>query len=176
MVKESILFWNCRGAGSREFLCEIKELMKEHHPSILILLESRISGATADGVCKKLGMRSWIRSKARGFSGGVWVLWDDAAVQLDLAYDDYFFLHLLARSADGRLWEVVVVYASPKLAVWRSLWGKLDGICVSRQWVIVGDFNCMLLDDERNSNSGASSSFQRWVELRGLLDLGFVGS
>lgn len=42
--------------------------------------------------------------------------------------------------------------------------------------MILGDFNCTLLDEERSSSSGASSSFKEWVEERGLFDLGFMGN
>lgn len=71
MFEASLIFWNCRGAGSKGFTCKIKELMKEHRLSIVILLEPRISGDSADVVCKKLGLRCWIRSEAIGFSRGV---------------------------------------------------------------------------------------------------------
>lgn len=54
MIGESILSWNCRGAGSKEFACEIKELMKVYKPTVIILLEPRISGGAADSACKKL--------------------------------------------------------------------------------------------------------------------------
>lgn len=91
MIEENILFWNCRGAGRQGFLCEIKDLMKEHRMSIVILFEPRISGVMSDRVCKKFGKKCWIRSEVRGFSGGDWVLWDNAEVNLKLAYDDYIF-------------------------------------------------------------------------------------
>lgn len=66
MVEESLLSWNCRGAGSHEFLQEIKDVMKEHRPSIAVLLEPRISGATADAVCEKLRLGKWTRSEVFG--------------------------------------------------------------------------------------------------------------
>lgn len=69
MIEESILFWNCRGAGSNCFLCEMKELMKEHRPSIVILLKPRISGDKADGVCKKLGRGERVLWRSLGVVG-----------------------------------------------------------------------------------------------------------
>lgn len=45
------------GAKSRGFLCEMLEFMKEHHPQVIILLEPRISGDTADTVYRRLGER-----------------------------------------------------------------------------------------------------------------------
>lgn len=37
-----------------------------------------------------------------------------------------------------------------------------------------GDFNCVLIAEERSSNIGVISSFQNWVGGRGLIDLGFI--
>lgn len=45
------------GSKSREFFCEMKDLMKEHRPQEIILLEPRISGEIADDLCKKLGKK-----------------------------------------------------------------------------------------------------------------------
>lgn len=36
----------------------------------------------------------------------------------------------------------------------------------------MGNFNYVLHDEERSSNKGTSSSFQKWVVGRGLLDIG----
>lgn len=58
------MIWNCRGTASKEFAREIKKLVKEHRPAMIVLLEPRISGDSADVVCKRLGMSNWIRSEA----------------------------------------------------------------------------------------------------------------
>lgn len=43
-------------------------------------------------------------------------------------------------------------------------------------WVIIGDFNCVLLAEERSSRSAVSSSFKSRVDSNGLIDLGYFGS
>lgn len=57
---EKVVSWNCRGAAGREFLVQIREIIREFRPKILIIIEPRISGATADKVCKSLGKKWWI--------------------------------------------------------------------------------------------------------------------
>lgn len=47
---------------------------------------------------------------------------------------------------------------------------------VFKPWVLVGDFNCVINDEERSSNSGVSSRFRNWVMEKGLLDIGFSGN
>lgn len=50
----SVLFWNCRGAGSKEFLRHARELVSIHKVDMLIIVEPRISGNNADKVIRKL--------------------------------------------------------------------------------------------------------------------------
>lgn len=57
VAEERILSWNCRGAGDREFEVEMKYLLKEYRPQMIVLLEPRISGSTADLVSRKLGKK-----------------------------------------------------------------------------------------------------------------------
>lgn len=65
--------------------------MKEVRPRIVVLLEPWISGITADEVCAKLGRRNWIHSEAVGFSGGIWVLWEENMIDLRLKKASMFF-------------------------------------------------------------------------------------
>lgn len=69
-MEDSVLCWNCRGARGREFECEMKELMREYKPKIVVLLELRVSGEMMDRVCQRLGKKRSVRSEAIGFSGG----------------------------------------------------------------------------------------------------------
>lgn len=43
-------------------------------------------------------------------------------------------------------------------------------------WQNIGDFNCVLDDEERSSNKGASSCFQEWTNRKGMINLGYVGA
>lgn len=72
------------------------------------------------------------------------MLWNEPKISLRLLYDDFFFLHLEVTTTGGQSWKITAVYASPNSSVRRHLWGKLDGLEVSRPWALVGDFNCVL--------------------------------
>lgn len=86
MQDERVLCWNYRGARSKEFPREMRDWVRIHRPSLIILLEPRISGSGADKVCKKLGKSHWIISKEDGFSGGIWLLWDEASFLVSLIH------------------------------------------------------------------------------------------
>lgn len=68
---DRVISWNCRGAASKEFAVELKEMLRNFRPKIVILMEPQISGEAVDKVCRGLGRKRWIRSEARGFSGGI---------------------------------------------------------------------------------------------------------
>lgn len=89
--------WDRRGAGCKEFTSEMKEIVKEYRLTVVVLLEPRISGDTADGVCNKLGKKRLIQSEVAGLSRGVWILLDDVEIILKLEYDDKFILHLVVK-------------------------------------------------------------------------------
>lgn len=150
----TILCWNCRGAGSGEFLVEIKELKGRFRLLIMILLEPHISEEQADVVCRRIGKSLWVRSEVEGFSGGVWVLWDEEELEVELRYAHKFFLHFAVRTMDNKHWEFTAIYASPNATKRRRLWPKLQ---VDAPWLLLGDFNCVLRDEERSSQKGAST-------------------
>ena len=56
----------------------IKDLLRIHKPSILGLLETRVSGSHVDAICEKDGFDFWIRMEAFGLSGAVWIFWNDS--------------------------------------------------------------------------------------------------
>ena len=70
----SIMVWNVRGAGSKDFFLTLKELINYHRPNILALVGKKICGHTIDGVCRQirqLGFNDHFREEAQGFNGGL---------------------------------------------------------------------------------------------------------
>lgn len=79
-----------------------------------------------------MGKKRWARSEAAGFSGGVWVLWDEEEIGLKLMVARRSFLHMEVRSGDGQSWMLMAVYANPHPNVRRFLWDQLDALEVKR--------------------------------------------
>ncbi|KAL8167004.1 hypothetical protein V2J09_008503 [Rumex salicifolius] len=74
--------WNVQGAGNKNFLNTLKDLIIMHDPAILVLLKTRISGEQADKVCEKIGFDGILPSEAMGFKGSVWILWKGDQVSI----------------------------------------------------------------------------------------------
>lgn len=69
---------------------------------IIILLELRISVEIAEGISKKTGKEQWIQTEDEGFSGGIWMLWDEDEIKLKLLYVHKIFIRIAVISSGGR--------------------------------------------------------------------------
>lgn len=133
--------WNCQGAASREFLRAARLLIKTHNPSLLALFETKMSGRSADDVCRKLNYNSWIRVEAIGFSGGIWLMWnEDLDIQISHTHPQFIVTEI---KRHNRVWNMVFVYASPDHYLRGKLWDDLRErkINLHGAWMAVGDFN-----------------------------------
>ena len=54
-----------------------KDFVEKHKPRMFVLLEPRVSGFKADSVIHSLKFQKSHRIKALGFSGGIWVMWNE---------------------------------------------------------------------------------------------------
>jgi len=74
----SIIYWNVRGAASKSFIRNTKNLIATYKPCVLIIAEPRISGDNANRKIRSLGFQHFVKTDACGFSGGIWILWNDS--------------------------------------------------------------------------------------------------
>lgn len=139
-------------------------MIRAHRPKIIVLIMPKISGAEVDVVCRKPGKSRWSRSEAKGFRGGVWLLWDMEKIDVKLLYVHKYLMHVEVQSDGGLIWELIEIYASPITHVRRHIWGLLYLKILTRPWVIIGNFNCVLKGEEQSSGAGVTSSFDEWVE------------
>lgn len=65
-----------------------------------------------------------------------------------LRYAHPYFLHLLLGTTSGRKWELIVVYAPPNATKRGVFWEKLDELRLENPWLLMGDFNCVLHEEE----------------------------
>ena len=148
----NILVWNVQGAGNRHFMHILREHIRTHNPSIMALVETRISGTRAQVICNKTGFRKWFRVEAQGFQGGIWVFWQEEEIDLEVINSHEQFVTVGIRT-QGRLgWFVTFVYASPHSHIREVLWQQLHSFAVDyrKPWLLAGDFNETVSLEERN--------------------------
>ena len=74
--------WNVRGAGKKGFGKVVSDLRSMCRFEVLAILEPRISGTKASKIIGSLGFSNNFIVEASGFSGGIWLLWNDSTVRL----------------------------------------------------------------------------------------------
>ena len=138
-----IFTWNCRGAGSPEFLSTIKEYLRIHKPDIAVIIEPRVSGAQVDLVIKKLKCLSHYNAEASGLVGVIWAFIFSKSFQVETITVSDQFLFLKIVGENGVPWFFSPVYASTKSDFRNGLWQDLEDIAASMgdPWLLMGDSN-----------------------------------
>lgn len=162
-----IMTWNCQGDGSKEFLRAAHLLINTHKLDILVLLETKVSGARANEIYKKLRFDSWFRIESIGYSGGIWILVKNSVnISLRYTHPQFAVLDVNNRS---KCWNLVVVYASPDRGLREKLWSDLNGdhLGLTKNWMVARDFNTVMAADEVSNpstyNERRSKGLKDWV-------------
>ncbi|GMI91875.1 hypothetical protein HRI_002856800 [Hibiscus trionum] len=177
----NIMFWNTQGARSAEFRRQFRNFVRSNNPQMVALFEPRVSYGEADRVIQSFGYPNSFRVEARGFSGGVWLLWRDGVDVTILSVSNQF-VHGKAREVSSKHWiYFTAVYASPNACVRRYLWDILNRLSLGVEvpWVLGGDFNAILRKEERCGGSsealGTSSLFQKFIDSTELTEIDYKG-
>lgn len=177
-----IMIWNVQGAGSQAFLTMLRELIRINKPTILALVETHISGETAQKVCDRIGFSGQFRVDAQGFRGGIWLFWrtDSVAVKVLDSHTQHITVEI--SKVGERPWVFSAIYASPDCNLRKELWEALEQAKrnFTGPWILGGDFNDTTSMSERVGNGGTEMqrrcrNFANWVESNGLIELQFSG-
>lgn len=143
--------------ASREVFRYLKEMIQTHKPNVLGLLEPKISGMKADGICNKLGFDECVRVEAIRFSGDIWILWKNSIHAKVITTHPQFVL-LQVRELNQEPWLLSIVYGSPTHGLRKHLWNSLNtsNLRLEGSWLAVGDFNTITTLDEISDSDNFS--------------------
>ncbi|CAL8992727.1 unnamed protein product [Prunus brigantina] len=113
-----ILYWNAGGAPCTKFRYTMMELIHVHHVHILFVCELRIVGAKALDVVKLLGFSCFEVVDPVGFIGGLWLLWNDSKVRVEVIGTINQTISASIAWPGQNLWLFTAIYA--KLVVLRE--------------------------------------------------------
>lgn len=175
-----ILVWNVQGIGSKVHM--VKEVIRINQPTMVVLVETHLSGEQAEKVCDKIGFSGKMRVEAQGFSGGIWMFWKDEEISVTSFGSHSQHITVEIKKLGEEPWLFSAVYASPDSSLRRDLWRELDNVKQSYDgpWLAAGDFNETVCMSERNGVGGTEMqrrcrNFANWIENNGLIDLGCSG-
>ncbi|KAI9111727.1 hypothetical protein K1719_017417 [Acacia pycnantha] len=164
-----------KGAASKTFASVLKELRHRYKVDVVVILEPRISGATATKVIKSWGFKFSRRVEAVGFSGGIWILWNLEDLLLDVLISDEQFIH--CRLKLGEVDMLFTVYANPCEQRRQQVRSLLREVAreVDEPWLVAGDFNEIKSPMEQKGggrvNENRCHVFNEWIQQCELVDM-----
>ena len=93
----NILVWNCRGAMKPKFRKTVMDLVDWHDPILMVITETRLSGARANEIIEGLPFDGAAVAGTIGFAGGIWMLWRANQIQVDVLTTTEQEIHALIR-------------------------------------------------------------------------------
>lgn len=148
----NILIWNCRGAMKPQFRKTAMDLVGWHRPLIMVITETRMSGARADEIIGTLPFDGAVVADMIRFAGGIWLLLRSDLVQVDVLASTEQEIHALIRVRSlNFIWILSEIYASSRFAERCLLWDNLKMLASLHNlpWSLMGDFNEVLFEDEK---------------------------
>lgn len=134
-----IINWNCRGAQGINFRQALNNFCRRNKVDIVALQETHCSGSIGKKTIKKLGFKNYVLSEARGFSEGIWLLWNKLDIQIQLIHNDFHYLHVQVQEKDLQPWNNLRHLAST----------------ITKPWLMIGDFNEIAYPEEKKGGAPA---------------------
>ncbi|KAI5672660.1 hypothetical protein M9H77_13024 [Catharanthus roseus] len=137
------LFWNSRCVASNDFFSVLFDLLCMHKPSILILVDKKVHSSATHIIVHKSHFNKFIVIEAHGFSGGIWVFWNDALLNLEVLSIHDKIITTAIKVGTSVSWVLSAVYASSKVAFRKLFWyySELLGACLDLPWLLLDDWN-----------------------------------
>ena len=156
-ISVNVLTWNYRRVLNLCFRRALLDLLHNTNPQVLILTETRLGGTRAMELAKSFPFDGFLCTKTIGFAGGIWILWKTEAMNLELLCSTEQEIHVSVKVSDSDpFWLLSAIYASPHRSERRIFWNNLAIIASLHNlpWVMVGDFNDILSDEEKLLGGG----------------------
>ncbi|KAH1055846.1 hypothetical protein J1N35_033911 [Gossypium stocksii] len=139
-------------------------------------LDRQISGNRADSIIAKMGWDKSHRVKTVGFSGGIWIGWNNSIDLKIVGNHLQFILASICSNLSSSPLLIAFVYGSPDKLKRKTLRNDLSH---SLPWLVIGDFNTIVSSTDKkggNIKGRRCQFFGEFMEKAQLHDLGFQGS
>ena len=148
----------------------------------MVITETKLSGARANEIIETLPFDGAVVTDTIGFAGGIWLLWRSNLVQVEALATTEQEVHAIVRVRTQSFnWLISAIYASPRFEERCILWDNLKMLADMHDlpWALMGDFNEVLIDEEKSGGNHISQrrvrAIQDCMDTCHMLDLGFSG-
>jgi exonuclease III len=120
----SCLSINCRGLGGDAIVKEIRDLAKEHAPTVLCVQETQLSKNRVEALARSLGFYSSFAVSSSGRSGGLAIFWNNGINIEILPYSQYH-IDVIVSSSFVEPWRLTCVYGEAQVSERHKTWDLL---------------------------------------------------
>ncbi|KAJ9693798.1 hypothetical protein PVL29_009659 [Vitis rotundifolia] len=175
-MKLKIMSWNVRGANDSSKRKIIKNYIRSQRVDLMCIQETKIQ-EMSEGIVRSLGtgrFLDWRVLNAEGAAGGILIWWDKRVLDILDWEEGLFTLSCRFKIIEnGAIWVFTGVYGPFTKAEREGMWEELGAIRGrwDDPWCLGGDFNVILFQQERSSQSRISSAMRRFAETVDDLEL-----
>ena len=176
----SCLSWNCRGLGNPQTEDELVALVGNKDPKLVFLMETKVEKIVLERVGRKIQKTNIFVVPRHNIGGGLALFWpSDTKVDIQSYFDNHIDA-IIDHGVDDA-WRLTGFYGDPDTASREDSWSLLKALSsrVSLPWICIGDFNEILLGEEKQGwldrPERQMQGFRDALDFCGLKDLGFNG-
>lgn len=177
--------WNVRGLHFPQKQEVVRKALRDNALSLLALMETKLKPHQIEENMRK-GFDTWnfVDNSAYSDKGRIIILWNNNLVELvKIGCTDQAIFCKITCKITSISFFFAAVYGLHSVVARRPLWDSISGMCSSFMgpWLIMGDFNAVLRDDERSNCITPNSRYYSqdlWecCAANGLVDAPFTGS
>ena len=145
------LSWNCRGLGNRRVVEVLAELVRKQVPTILFLMETKLTDREMEPIKVELGFPSMLAVSCDNRRGGIALLWRSDVIVYTQTYSPNH-IDVRVHTHASPLWRLTGIYGHPEECRKTETWRLMRHLHAraSLPWICLGDFNEILAFDEKN--------------------------
>ncbi|KAK5802521.1 hypothetical protein PVK06_030121 [Gossypium arboreum] len=154
-----ILCWNCRGIGNPVTVHELKQMAVANDPDIIFLSETKINVDKFSSVHSKCKMEGCLAVNANGKSGGLVMMWKESnKVEVQTYFSNYN--DSIIKLENNNPIRFTGFYGNVEPNKRQCSWNMLRrvGKSVKEKWIIGGDFNAILDNEEKEGGKRKPSA------------------
>ncbi|CAH9118852.1 unnamed protein product [Cuscuta europaea] len=150
----AVVSWNCRGLGNLATVQVLADLVQTKRPDILYLMETKSNADYCEDIRKKLDFHYCVSVDSVGLSGGLCLFWREQ-VHVEVRKMENNFIDCSVKMGDDEpSWRYIGYYGFPERSRRCQSWDLIRNLAreSNEPWLMMGDFNDVMFDNERKSS------------------------
>ncbi|GLT33620.1 hypothetical protein SLA2020_081920 [Shorea laevis] len=153
---------------------------------MILILETKLTSEVARDAAANCGFSRSHVVDSDGRAGGLWLLWNDEEVYIDVVTSTPQAIHAIVKVRSHPIfskvhWFFSGVYGRPQFELHSQLWNELRVVAhyFTGPWLVIGDFNDVLDQTEKFGGAPVSQprirAYSECMNDCNLMDLGYSG-